>query len=677
MGKKKYIICIVQARLDSKRFKNKIIKKFKDKTLIEILLNRLKKSELITKLIVAIPKKDKILKNLLKDKYNIFEGDEFDVLERYYLAAKKNKADIVVRVTGDCPLIDSQLIDAGLKKFLKSNFDYISNINPPTFPDGLDYEIFNFKTLERSHLKAKLKDDREHVTKYILKNNNFKKYNMTSIKDYSFLRITLDYKNDLNLIKFILKKFNHKKNFTYTDICMLYKKNKKTFNKNYNNFRNTQVNKITKGQKLWLEAKKIIAGGNMLFSKRPDCFLPEKWPSYFKSTNGCKVKDLDDNTYYDLCQMSVGTNSLGYSHPEVDREVAKVVKNGNMSTLNCPEEVLLAKKLLSLHPWAGKVRFARTGGEANALAVRLARASTPKKNIAFCGYHGWHDWYLAANLKSKNNLTQHLIKGLNVDGVPSNLKKTIFPFMYNEFDQLKKIVKDQNIGIIKMEVIRSDNPKNNFLKKIRKLADQNKIILIFDECTTGFRETLGGLHKKYKVNPDLLVLGKAMGNGYAITSVLGKDKIMNNIKNTFVSSTFWTERIGPVAALKTIEIMEKKKSWKIITSRGKYIINNWKKIAKKNNLKIIIKGIPALCSFYFESKNNNAYKTYITQEMLKYGFLATNVVYLSTAHSKLIIDKYLKKMNIIFKEIREFEDGKDVYSYLETQLATESFSRLN
>jgi glutamate-1-semialdehyde 2,1-aminomutase len=677
MGKKKNIICIVQARLDSKRFKNKIIKKFKDKTLIEILLNRLKKSELITKLIVAIPKKDKILKNLLKDKYNIFEGDEFDVLERYYLAAKKNKADIVVRVTGDCPLIDSQLIDAGLKKFLKSNFDYISNINPPTFPDGLDYEIFNFKTLERSHLKAKLKDDREHVTKYILKNNNFKKYNMTSIKDYSFLRITLDYKNDLNLIKFILKKFNHKKNFTYTDICMLYKKNKKTFNKNYNNFRNTQVNKITKGQKLWLEAKKIIAGGNMLFSKRPDCFLPEKWPSYFKSTNGCKVKDLDDNTYYDLCQMSVGTNSLGYSHPEVDREVAKVVKNGNMSTLNCPEEVLLAKKLLSLHPWAGKVRFARTGGEANALAVRLARASTPKKNIAFCGYHGWHDWYLAANLKSKNNLTQHLIKGLNVDGVPSNLKKTIFPFMYNEFDQLKKIVKDQNIGIIKMEVIRSDNPKNNFLKKIRKLADQNKIILIFDECTTGFRETLGGLHKKYKVNPDLLVLGKAMGNGYAITSVLGKDKIMNNIKNTFVSSTFWTERIGPAAALKTIEIMEKKKSWKIITSRGKYIIDNWKKIAKKNNLKIIIKGIPALCSFYFESKNNNAYKTYITQEMLKYGFLATNVVYLSTAHSKLIIDKYLKKMNIIFKEIREFEDGKDVYSYLETQLATESFSRLN
>ena len=185
MPKKKNIICIVQARLNSTRFKNKIIEKFKDKTIIEILLNRLKKSKLISELVVAIPKNDTVLKDLLKDKCKIFEGDELDVLKRYYLAAKKNKADIIIRVTGDCPLIDSQLIDTGLKKFLKSDFDYISNINPPTFPDGLDYEIFNFKALEVSYLKAKLKDDREHVTKYILKNNNFKKYNMTSFKGYT------------------------------------------------------------------------------------------------------------------------------------------------------------------------------------------------------------------------------------------------------------------------------------------------------------------------------------------------------------------------------------------------------------------------------------------------------------------------------------------------------------
>ena len=677
MKNKKKIICIVQARLNSTRLKNKVIHKFKNKTMIEILLERLKSSKLINEIIVAIPRSDKKLENILKNKYKVYLGNNQNVLERYYLSAKKFKADIIVRITGDCPLVDSQLIDAGINKYLNSNFDYISNINPPTFPDGLDYEIFDFKTLKKTYLNAKSKNDKEHVTKYIIKNSEFKKFNIESETDYSDLRLTLDYKEDLILIKYILNKLNYHKQFRYRDIIKLYKQNQKFFKINSNNFRNQKKNEINKGQSLWNLSKRYIAGGNMLFSKRPDCFLPEKWPSYFKQTSGCKVRDLDNKIYYDLCHMSVGTNTLGYSNKYVDREVRKIVKQGNMSTLNCPEEVILAKKLIKLHPWADKVRFARTGGEANAIAIRLARASTKKNKIAFCGYHGWHDWYLAANLKSKNNLSQHLIKGLNVEGVPSQLKKTIFPFMYNNFNQLKKIVEKNNIGIIKMEVMRNELPKNNFLKKIRALADKKKIILIFDECTTGFRETLGGLHKKYKVNPDLLILGKAMGNGYAITSVLGKRDIMNNIKKTFISSTFWTERIGSAAALKTIEIMEKNKSWEVISEKGKYIMKNWIKIAKKYKLKIKVSGLPALCSFYFKSKNNNAYKTFITQEMLKYGFLATNVVYLSTAHSKSIIDKYLNKIDIIFKKIKEFEKGKDVYSHLEVAPATESFSRLN
>tara|TARA_Y100001960_G_scaffold327672_1_gene414672 strand:- start:1447 stop:3480 length:2034 start_codon:yes stop_codon:yes gene_type:complete len=677
MPTNKKIICIVQARLNSKRFKNKTIKKFLKKTMIETLMERLSFSKVINETIVAIPKKDKDLKKILSKKYKVFEGEEDDVLKRYYLAAKQYRADIVVRVTGDCPLIDSKLIDFGLKKFLKSNYDYLSNVNPPTFPDGLDYEIFSFKTLKTTHLKAKLKSDREHVTRYILRNSNFKKYNIEAKKDFSFLRLTLDYKEDLGLIKFILNKFKYKKYFDYDDLLNLYHKNKKIFYKNSKNFRNTNLDLISKGQKMWLESKKVIAGGNMLYSKRPDFFLPEKWPSYFKSTNGCRVKDLDNKIFYDLCHMSVGTNSLGYSHPQVDKEVKRVIKEGNMSTLNCPEEVFLAQKLIKLHPWADKVRFARTGGEANAIAVRLARASTKKKNIAFCGYHGWHDWYLAANLKSKKNLSQHLIKGLNVDGVPSNLKKTIFPFMYNDYDQLKKIVKKNNIGIIKMEVMRNETPKKNFLKKVRKIADQNNIILIFDECTTGFRETLGGLHKKFKVNPDLLILGKALGNGYAITSILGKQKIMDNIKNTFISSTFWTERIGPAAAIKTIEIMEKTQSWKKITRMGKYIMKSWIKMARKHNIKIKVVGIPALCSFYFESKYDNIYKTYITQEMLKYGFLASNRVYMSTAHTYSIIDKYLSKLDLIFNDIKRFENGEDVFNYLHSLSASESFSRLN
>ncbi|MEC8436765.1 MAG: aminotransferase class III-fold pyridoxal phosphate-dependent enzyme, partial [SAR324 cluster bacterium] len=221
--------------------------------------------------------------------------------------------------------------------------------------------------------------------------------------------------------------------------------------------------------------------------------LPERWPVYYKKAKGSYVWDLENNKYLDIGLMGVGTNILGYSNNQIDRAVSKAIFNGNMSSLNCIEEVELSKKLLSINPWAGMVKFARTGGEANAMAVRIARAASKNKNIAVCGYHGWHDWYLAANIESKKALNNHLMKGLNPIGVPSKLKSTIFPFEYNDFEKLKKLVKKNNIGIIKMEVARSfESP--SFLRKIRKFCNQKNILLIFDECTSGFRETFGGLH---------------------------------------------------------------------------------------------------------------------------------------------------------------------------------------
>ena len=257
--------------------------------------------------------------------------------------------------------------------------------------------------------------------------------------------------------------------------------------------------KKLKGQKLWDKAKTIIPGGNMLLSKRSEQFLPEIWPSYFSKAKGCEIWDLDNKRYLDLSIMAIGTNILGYGNEEVDNEVRRIIKNGNMSSLNCPEDVHLAEKLIEMHPWADMVKYARTGGEANAIAVRIARSAAKKDNIAICGYHGWHDWYLAANLENNKNLNEHLLPGLDTSGVPKDLKSTVFPFEYNDFEKLKKIVKKNNIGVIKMEVSRSENPNKAFLDKVRKLATENGIVLIFDECTSGFRESLGGLHKKIKV----------------------------------------------------------------------------------------------------------------------------------------------------------------------------------
>ena len=402
-----------------------------------------------------------------------------------------------------------------------------------------------------------------------------------------------------------------------------------------------------KGQKLYSKAKQLVAGGNMLLSKRPEMFLPEHWPAYFSKTKGCEVWDLDGNKYIDTL-MTPGTNSLGYSHPEVDEAVKEIVGNGNMSSLNAPEEVELTERLVELHPWADMARFARSGGEANSVAIRLARAASGRDNVAFCGYHGWHDWYLASNLSDSKGLDGHLLPGLDPYGVPQNLKGSVYPFEYNNFDKLDNLVKTKNIGVIKMEVFRNKEPENDFLHRVRKLANDNNIVLVFDECTSGFRKNYGGLHKLYNVEPDVAMFGKALGNGYAVTAVLGKREVMQAAEKSFISSTFWTERIGSTAGVATLKVMEKEKSWEQITKNGEYVNSEWMKLSKGFDLPITISGLAALTTFSFKSEKALAYKTFITQEMLKKGYLAATSVYVCTAHTKDIIDGYIENMRPIF-----------------------------
>ena len=431
-----------------------------------------------------------------------------------------------------------------------------------------------------------------------------------------------------------------------------------------------------KGQKLYSKAKQIVAGGNMLLSKRPEMFLPEQWPSYFSKSKGCEVWDLDGNKYIDTLMMP-GTNSLGYNYEEIDEAVKDTINSGNMSTLNAPEEVELTERLVELHPWADMARFARSGGEANSVAIRLARAASGKDNVAFCGYHGWHDWYLASNLSDTKGLDGHLLPGLNPHGVPKNLKDSVHPFEYNNFDKLEELVKTKNIGVIKMEVYRNKEPENNFLHRVRKLANQHNIVLVFDECTSGFRKNYGGLHKLYDVEPDVAMFGKALGNGYAVTAVLGKREVMQAAEKSFISSTFWTERIGSSAALATLKAMDKEKSWEKITSTGESVNQEWLKLSQEFELPINISGLAALTTFTFKSDNALAYKTLITQEMLKKGYLAATAVYACTAHTPDIIKTYLENLKPIFQTIKECEEGRDVMKLLEGPIAHNGFKRLN
>lgn len=435
--------------------------------------------------------------------------------------------------------------------------------------------------------------------------------------------------------------------------------------------------KIKKSNSNWKQAQKYIPDGNMILSKRPEMMLPGLWPVYYKNTKGCMIKDIDGNKYYDLSLMGVGTNVLGYKNNIIDKKVLKVIEEGNISSLNNLYELKLAKLLIKLHPWAQQCKFARTGGEANSIAIRIARAATNNGKIAVCGYHGWHDWYLAANISNKNNLNTHLLKNIPVRGVPDELKKNIYTFEFNDFKKLKFLVEVKKIKIIKMEIRRNKEPENNFLKKVRQLANKNKVILIFDECTSGFRETLGGLHKKYKINPDMAIFGKAMGNGYPITAIIGKKKIMQYAKSTFISSTFLSEAIGPAAAIETINYMKKHKTYKKISYLGKRIKYEWKKIAKKNQIEIETFGLDGIPKFRFIHKESNLLKTIFTYEMLKRGFLASTAIYLSIAHTNKILKKYFNTMNEIFKNLSIKIKNKELKKNYKLKQAKQDFGRLN
>jgi glutamate-1-semialdehyde 2,1-aminomutase len=432
-----------------------------------------------------------------------------------------------------------------------------------------------------------------------------------------------------------------------------------------------------KGQELWKVAKTVIPGGNMLLSNRHEMFLPEQWQASYSKSKGCRVWDLDGREYIDMSIMGVGCNTLGYAHPEVDEAAKRAVDAGSMSTLNAPEEVELAQKLIALHPWADMARFARTGGEANAISIRIARAASGRDGVALCGYHGWHDWYLAANLANERNLDGHQLPGLSTDGVPKGLAGSVHPFAYNDLMALEALVNSHDIGVIKIEVSRNYGPQQGFLESVREIATRNGIVLIFDECTSGFRQSFGGLHKIYGIEPDMAVFGKALGNGFAMTGVIGRREIMEAAQTTFISSTYWTERIGPTAALATLAVMEREHSWEKITATGNTIVGRWKALAGKHGLTMTTAGLPALSSFAFKSPNNQAYRTLISQEMLAKGYLAANLVYTCTEHTPDIVDGYFEALDPIFGLIRECEDGRDVMGLLKGPIAHTTFARLN
>lgn len=431
-------------------------------------------------------------------------------------------------------------------------------------------------------------------------------------------------------------------------------------------------------QELYNRAKLRIPGGTQLVTKRPEMHLPGQWPTYYSKAKGITVWGIDGKKYTDMSYMGIGSCILGYANEDVNKAVMEAVTSGSMSTLNCPEEVELADLLCELHPWADMVRYARTGGESMAIAVRIARAKTKKDKVIFCGYHGWTDWYLSANLGEFDALDGHLLPGLKAAGVPRCLRGTSIPFHYNRIDELKAIVAEHknDIAAIVMEPIRSDVPQTGFLEEVRDIASNINAVLVFDEITVGWRLAVGGAHLLYNVTPDIAVFAKGMSNGYPMAAIIGTEDVMQATQDCFISSTYWTEKIGLVAALATIGVIRKHNIPRRLIFIGKQVKVGWGTIARKNGLEITVSGIAPLGHFTFDYDNAQAIKTLFTQEMLKRGFLATNAFYASYAHSNDAIDFYLDAIDEVFAYITEAIDGGKVEKLLNGPIAHSGFSRL-
>ena len=438
------------------------------------------------------------------------------------------------------------------------------------------------------------------------------------------------------------------------------------------------MKKTAKNQELYKKAKTIIPGGTQLLSKRPEMFLPDNWINYYESAKGCEVTDIDGNKFIDMISMGIGACILGFADDDVNDAVKTAINKGNMTSLNCYEEVECAELLTELHPWSDMARFVRSGGEAMSVAVRIARAATKKDKVLFCGYHGWHDWYISANLSSNEVLDGHLLPGLQPNGIPRKLFETSLPFNYNNTEEFLALANkyDGEIAAVVLESVKNDPPQKDFIDAIRTITKEKGIVFIVDEITSGFRLNVGGAHLIYGLEPDMAVFAKAISNGYPFGAIIGRRNIMEAAQESFISSTYWTERIGFVATIATIKKMKELDVPSHLVKIGKMVQEGWAKAAEKNGIKLHIGGIYPLSHFSFEYEKPLLYKTVFTKIMLEYGFLASTQLYISYAHKETHIKAYLEMVDKAFLRITEMSE-EQMLEFIDGKICHSGFKRLN
>lgn len=678
------IVAIVQARMGSSRLPGKTIADVAGRPLLLHVVERVQSARRVDKVVVATTDQssdDPIASLCQLEGIQYFRGSEDDVLDRVYRTAQANTADIVVRITADCPLIDPAVIDKVIARFQVGDCDYVSNVLRYTYPDGLDTEAFSFAALERAWREAKKPSEREHVTPYL----RMEKFRVANVESESPVplgkyRWTVDHPADLEFVRRIYEAFSGNKHFGYQDIFHLLRKrpelatiqadtitNEGYYKSLYQQAKPGSAPKRPLAQSQeWLErAKRVIPGCAQTFSKGYTQYVQGVAPIFLRRGKGCRVWDVDGNEYIDYVQGLL-PNILGYAHDEVNAAAAAQLQEGHSFSLPHPLEVQLAERLTRLIPCAEMVRFGKNGSDATSGAVRAARAFTNRDRIACCGYHGWQDWYIGSTTRNA--------------GVPPTVRQLTHPFTYNDLSSLEKLFNEHpgEFAAVIMEPMNFVDPARGFLTGVKELAHKHGALLIFDEICTGFHFGLGGAQKLFGVTPDLACFGKAMGNGFPIACVLGRADVMRIFSEIFFSFTFAGEVASMAATMKVLDILESTDALARIEANGRTLQDGVNTMVKEAGLGARIKAIGrsqwSLLKFTEENGTDSPLlKNLFQQEAIKRGVLLLVTHNMTAAHDSSAIHQTLEAYAEAIKTLADWLQDSDPARFLEGPMSQPVF----
>jgi glutamate-1-semialdehyde 2,1-aminomutase/spore coat polysaccharide biosynthesis protein SpsF len=651
-------IAIIQARMTSSRLPGKVLADIAGRPMLAHVVERTGQAFRVDRVVVATsdkPSDDPIARFCAEREVLCYRGDEQDVLDRFYRAAQAFGADLVVRITADCPLIDPAVVDRVVEA-LAPGVDYVSNCLRTTFPDGLDVEAFRFTALEHAWKLAKRPAEREHVTPYLRLSGKFTTHGVENDIDLSRHRWTVDEPADLDFVRRVYAEFNGRPCFGMDDVVRLLDRrpdlaaSEGQFIANEGYYKSL-YQQATAGpaprlslacsQELLQRSARVIPGTAQTFSKGRNQYVQGVSPVFLQRGKGCRVWDVDGNEYIDYVQGLL-PNILGYAHDEVDAAYTAQLAEGHSFSLPHPLEVELAERLCRLIPCAEMVRFGKNGSDATAGAVRAARAFTGRERIACCGYHGWQDWYIGSTTRNA--------------GVPAAVRALTHPFAYNDLGKLQEVLAahhDEFAAVI-MEPVNFFEPAPGYLAAVKELAHRHGALLIFDEICSGFHLGLGGAQMRFSVTPDLAAFGKAMGNGFPISCIAGRAEVMKTFEDAFVSFTFAGEVASMAAALKVLDILEHTDALNRLESSGRLLQDGFNALTKTAGLsdRLQCVGYPSWSLLKFKDaagKDCLLTRSLFSQEVVKRGVLQLVTHNMTAAHDAAAVQETLEAYASVMK----------------------------